>query len=157
MKIKAKGVGGIRVTFISEQRSFRVAETIWQIVWVETKLTKTFQHNVEMLHFENVKMNCFEVSKCFGAVHCNGSQENRRLSSQNYLKAVSSYQINAVRCLGSSPSHPSCLLRECPHCSTRWCVLWFSCSWRWSTLHGRLVYHWAEQESFPHPSSLNLC
>lgn len=81
----------ISATFISEQRSFRVAETIWQILWVETKMTKTFQHNVEMLRFENVKMHCFDVSKCFGFMYCKGRQGNKRLNSQNYLRAVSSF------------------------------------------------------------------
>lgn len=38
------------------------------------KTDKRFQHNVEMLYFENVKMNWFDIAKCFGIVNCNGSR-----------------------------------------------------------------------------------
>lgn len=105
--------------------------------------------------FWKCQMNCFDISKCFGVVHCNGSQGNKRQRSPNYLKTVSSYQINAMRCLGSSTSQSSCLSRGpltlppddvCPDFHSDVCFI----------LHSQHGQHWVEKESFSHHRSSSI-
>lgn len=113
LKSKAKEWGKIRVTFISEKR-LRVVKTIWQIFWVEKKpkkLTNVFNTMLKCFILKMSKWTGLILQNVLGLCIVMEAEENKRLSSPNYLRTVSSYHINARRCLGSSTSQSSCLPR----------------------------------------------